>query len=536
MNMFLYAFSIALAIGFYLFLKIRKTKKYTEFSRGFSNFMDVHLKESDLLQILVLEELNHCKSMGRVPVAKETRGNRIVFFCVYLLSNACLLALAYYKFSTLILCTVLTLLYIYLYDRFDPVREICDAVKMKCNVDISKIVFEMTTEEPRKSLKPFGIAALVLSLVLVFAVRGDIQYDFILTDEGYRVEKCYPGIFQQEIQVPETYNGEPVVQIGAHAFENIFYVSQITLPDSITQIDSYAFKGCLGLKQIRLPAYLETLNGESFKNCISLFEIVIPEGVTEIRGNTFENCRSLELVKLHEGITEIHAYAFRNCKNLKQINLPSQITEIHAYTFEGCVSLREIDIPEGVTRIAAHAFYGCISLQHVSVPESLLEIGSSAFRKCESLTEITLPESVNVNARALKDSPTKIFWKTFTNAQEQQIQQEIREKKMGTLYYISLSEDPDALFTWKSDGILIVDHEACLSWLRDDMVLQPLKDASEVQAYLERAREEGVTKVVYRIDSPLGSEISGEHYCVEETMSIENMLDLYQKKAAEEVQ
>lgn len=75
------------------------------------------------------------------------------------------------------------------------------------------------------------------------------------------------------------------------------------------------------------------------------------------------------------------------------------------------MSLEAVVIPEGVTRIAAHAFDGCTALACVTVPDSVTEIGSSAFRSCINLDSIEIPEGAAVDARAFKDSPTKISYK-----------------------------------------------------------------------------------------------------------------------------
>lgn len=108
-----------------------------------------------------------------------------------------------------------------------------------------------------------------------------------------------------------------------------------------------------------------------------------------------------------EKVNEIRGKTFYNMFMIKEVKLPKYITEIRGNTFENS-GLERIEIPEGVTRIGGHAFYGCKNLSNVTIPDSLQAIGSSAFRRCYSLMHIRIPSRTNVNARAFKESPTKV--------------------------------------------------------------------------------------------------------------------------------
>lgn len=227
---------------------------------------------------------------------------------------------------------------------------------------------------------------------------------------GVRLVSCGSNYDKEEnVLIPDTYEGKPVVIIGEAAFSGM-NMKTVTIPDSVTTIESRAFKNCRQLVNVAFGQNVIYLNGEAFQYCTSLRKIEIPSGVTLVRGNTFEGCSALTDVELHDGITEIHAYAFKGCKSLVEIRLPSSITEIRANTFENCMSLQSIDIPMGVDRIAAHAFRNCASLSSVNIPSTVREIGSSAFRECKKLRAVTVPRGADVNERAFKDSPTKITY------------------------------------------------------------------------------------------------------------------------------
>lgn len=523
MNVVAWLVAIGIVAGLYFFLK-RRNHQYGKLSGGFANYYGISLSEKQLLCVVVLEELQRCKDEGRVLVAKKTRIKRIVLTSIFIILNLALLT-QYYRPGAAMVSGMVALAYTFIYYRFDPVSEVCAAVKKQPDRDISEIVSGMTATKAPKSLKPVGIIAFALTIILFFFIYSTDHYIFTEVDGGYRIDQFSPGIFRNENKIPETHEGRPVVEIGENAFEEVPTLKKVTIPKTVVRIDAYAFKGCSNLEEIELPAGLQTLNGESFKNCVSLREIKIPAGVTEIRGNTFEGCTSLEQVELHDHIIDIHAYAFRGCEKLKQIDLPSGITEIHAYTFENCKSLERIEIPVGVTRIAAHAFYGCRALNYVYVPDTVTEIRSSAFRACTSLDQIALPDGVTVDERAFKESPTKQYKKDITDAQWEEIRRESWEKESDKLFYVYKKDTPDEIVGENNEAVRLTDDAKYQEKLKDTEAMAELKDDSELLAYLEKAKAAGFTKIRYHIYSPKGSEFTGKSYFLVRTIPVVDMID-----------
>ncbi|MBR5617550.1 MAG: leucine-rich repeat domain-containing protein [Oscillospiraceae bacterium] len=503
-------------------------------SGGYYQFVDSVIGETQFLRAAVLEEVGSCQRLGRVLRAKESRKKRVILTAVYILTHFVLLTACWMRSDFARWCTILTFVYSVLYRRFDPVTEVCNAVMKQPDREIRQVVYEMTDEQPPRRLLPVGITAFVLSILLFFGITANEQYDFSPVDGGYSISGYRSGLLTTVTQIPETYQGQPVVAIGDRAFEGASTLTQIGIPESVTRIGSYAFKGCVKLNQIKLPEGLLELNGGSFLNCESLTEITIPEGVTEIRGNTFEGCRALKNVELHEGIIDIHAFAFRNCRSLEQIALPSGITKIKESTFEYCTSLQSIHIPSGVTKISAHAFYGCSSLDYVYVPDTVQIIGSSAFRDCRSLKYIGLPDGVEVDERAFLDSPTEIATKLFTDAQYDEIIREAENKIVDTLYYVYKKDMPDTVVTMTDGTITIADNKLIETLIPDSHVVQSIDSNSAMLAYLEAVRDAGVTEVTYYIYSPMASQITGGPYFLSKTLIVEDMIEIARVQVAEE--
>ena len=112
------------------------------------------------------------------------------------------------------------------------------------------------------------------------------------------------------IEIPQTYNGKPVVVIQNSAFKDCSNVTSVLIPNSIKSIGINAFE-----------------------NCSNITETTIPEGVTLIGNNTFLGCEKLASVTLPTSLENIGANAFAGCTSLTSIVLPKNIQEIGANAF-----------------------------------------------------------------------------------------------------------------------------------------------------------------------------------------------------------
>ncbi len=123
------------------------------------------------------------------------------------------------------------------------------------------------------------------------------------------------------IEIPQTYNGKPVVVIQNSAFKDCSNVTSVLIPNSIKSIGINAFE-----------------------NCSNITETTIPEGVTLIGNNTFLGCEKLASVTLPTSLENIGANAFAGCTSLTSIVLPKNIQEIGANAFANCTKLATIEV------------------------------------------------------------------------------------------------------------------------------------------------------------------------------------------------
>lgn len=76
-----------------------------------------------------------------------------------------------------------------------------------------------------------------------------------------------------ELEIPENYNGLPVVEIGREAFAHSQYLEKVTISEDIRRIDDGAFRCCKMLRSVNLPASLEEIGENTFSMCEELREV-----------------------------------------------------------------------------------------------------------------------------------------------------------------------------------------------------------------------------------------------------------------------
>ncbi len=243
---------------------------------------------------------------------------------------------------------------------------IAKQIKSRPDEKVSNIIMNIKNTLVVNNLNKIKLIGSLIAIILplIIFIKPVIIYE--QNGDNYGVRYYAYGLTNfTSVNIPAKHKGKDVVSLRGNAFSNMYLLKKVVLPDTITEIRGQAFKNDYKLKEVVLPKNLTYLGGESFYNCTSLEKINLPIGISEIKGSTFENCSSLE----------------------------------------------SITIPDNVTRIGGHAFYGNSSLKMVNISRNskLKEIGSSAFRMCSSLNEIYIPQGVDVNYRAFKESPTRIY-------------------------------------------------------------------------------------------------------------------------------
>lgn len=273
---------------------------------------------------------------------------------------------------------------------------------------------------------------------------------------GYEVSFKGTAAGVIEVNIPATYNGEPVVSIAGSSyswstsgggFQNCGQLKKITIPASVqkiggcafygcTRLESVVFKngsqlsdlgqrafyGCTNLNDITLPANLNHIGAYAFQNCSKLGNITVPGSVLDIGTEAFSGCTRLASATIKKGVNTIYSAAFKGCTALTSVKIESGSINYEVFSgcsrlaqvtlsegvdlpldsgsyysgdgvFEGCKSLSTIKLPNSVTIIPPRTFYGCSGLKTVNIPKNVTGIGHNSFYGTQ-ISKVALPVNV----------------------------------------------------------------------------------------------------------------------------------------------
>jgi len=170
------------------------------------------------------------------------------------------------------------------------------------------------------------------------------------------------------VEIPATYNGLSVTEIGDSAFWNNKSITGVNIPESVKTIGWGAFAECSSLTDITIPANVTKIKSSAFAGCSKLTSITV--------ANDNQYYSSTGGVLYNSGKTTL--VAVPGGKSGSIVILPS-VTEIGDSAFEGCRSLTSITIPSSVQRIEEEAFRNCTSITSITIPATVQYIGWWAF-------------------------------------------------------------------------------------------------------------------------------------------------------------
>ena len=123
------------------------------------------------------------------------------------------------------------------------------------------------------------------------------------------------------IEIPQTYNGKPVVVIQNSAFKDCSNVTSVLIPSSIKSIGINAFENCSNITKITIPEGVTLIGNNTFKGCVKLASASFPTSIESFGANALAGCTSLTSIVLPKNIQEIGANAFANCSTLDVIEV-----------------------------------------------------------------------------------------------------------------------------------------------------------------------------------------------------------------------
>ncbi len=327
------------------------------------------------------------------------------------------------------------------------------------------------------------ILSLILAMILVF---GGLAVSAFAAGEDALIINVYDGFAAVTacrqnasgvIDIPSSYGGVPVTNIGDGAFFDCNAVTQVNIPASVKKVGSNAFGSCTSLRRVDFEGSVCTLGDSVFAHCSALTDVTLPSALKVIPESAFYDCTALASIDIPDTVETIDKEAFKICASVKSFNIPASVTYIGKNAFIGCTSataysvasgntvyssadgvlygpysssvsdktliqypmakksasftvqagtliigdsafggnasISSVVLPNGLKRIDNYAFNECNSLASVNIPSTVTKIGSVAFGKCAALESVTIPASVTDFSSAFYMSGLKRV--TFNN-------------------------------------------------------------------------------------------------------------------------
>lgn len=180
-----------------------------------------------------------------------------------------------------------------------------------------------------------------------------------------------------------TFDG-PITQIGEYAFSESYYLggyylTSITIPNTVTSIGDAAFYNCELLDSLFIPKSVIELGNGAFDGCCGLRSVIVEEGHPKY--DSRDNCNAII-----ETSTNTLIFGCR------ETTFPNTVTTIASGAFVRCNTLQSITIPSSITTIQGSAFYWCVNLESVIISAGVKNIGVGCFNWCYSLSAIIVEE------------------------------------------------------------------------------------------------------------------------------------------------
>ncbi len=272
-----------------------------------------------------------------------------------------------------------------------------------------------------------------------FKVDKDNKY-FSADSEGVLYNKDKTELIQYPLRkTDKSYTThENTVKIGDYAFMQAAGIEEVIIGEGVKEIEIRAFQSIYNLKKVSLPESLEIIGEDAFYSHIK--EINIPNGLKKIEAGAFRNCDLPDNVVLSENLAEISDYIFGDSSDIKKITIGASVGKINFSSLANCENIAEITvdeenkyfscdgkgavynkdmtelvfcanaasgdfvIPDGVIKIASGAFKDCVKIKSIAIPASVISIGEEAFVRSR------IEKAVFANGSAVKEIPTAAFF------------------------------------------------------------------------------------------------------------------------------
>ncbi len=178
---------------------------------------------------------------------------------------------------------------------FNAYADDCPDGVLSCGVTDDGLSWEISevTDENNHTIKQLTITG--TGAMKDYTRRGETRAPW-RDDTGGAINAA-PGITKIVI-------GDGITSIGGHAFEDMWNVTSISLPEGLISIGQEAFLSCQ-ISEIELPNSVEYLGAYAFY-ATNLEHIDLPENLETIQGRVFGSTTLLSDITIPEGVNINH--------------------------------------------------------------------------------------------------------------------------------------------------------------------------------------------------------------------------------------
>lgn len=204
---------------------------------------------------------------------------------------------------------------------------------------------------------------------------------------------------------PINFDLSNIIEIGDGAFE-ASDIERFFIPKNL-KLSEGMFRNSKASKIIFDKDYVfNTIPKGCFQNMSYLVEIELPESIKIIERDAFYNDKSLEKINI-ENIEEIHSNAFYRT-NIREFNFGKNLKNLEIYAFQDLKNLVKVTFDKDckISSIPEYCFHRDESLTEVILSDEIKTIETGAFRY-SNLSSINLDNVENLGEESLAFTPIK---------------------------------------------------------------------------------------------------------------------------------